>query len=114
MISYTDFDEFLKANETPISFVYYTEETRHLKVLLGNKLYKEYVDEVTRMLQSKAKTICENHWCSNLEEKDWESLNHNLFLKVSDLKNREVFSMVVIFEVNKKKDLEIEVSTIIA
>lgn len=113
MKSYTNFEDFLDSKFVPICFIFRLTTTRHLKVLLGNKLHNEYADEVTRKLLEIQKEICENHWCSSLNEIYWNDLKANLVSLVKTLKSKETIEVTVVYEIDDQKDLAVELSTII-
>ena len=111
MKSYTNFEDFLSSPSVPICFIFRLTTTRHLKVLLGNKLYEEYADEVVRKFLSLQKEITESHWCSSLDETYWKEIKVKIVTLVKSMKPQEVIDITLVYEIDEERELAVELST---
>lgn len=103
--------DFLKVKQGRSIFRYRLSNTRHLRILVGNKLYREYAETVTKRIRAMHDEICNAKLIATLPEKTWSKIQKRIFQLVSSIQPGERIRVTVLYEIDENFELTIEVRT---
>ena len=103
--------DFLKVKEGNSIYRYRLSNTRHLRVLVGNKLFKQYAETVTKRIKAMHDEICNGRLVISLPDDTWSKIQKRILNLVSTIQPGERIRVTVLYEIDENFDLTIEVRT---
>lgn len=113
MQKYTNLKAFLESEERQCSYYYRLSFNRHLKVLIGNHLFEEFVREVIFKLKSIQNKICFELKIVALPNKTWDKIRLKLLSRIKSLKAKENILIGMSFDLDDNYELSVELQTTI-
>ena len=108
---YTNLTNFLNSDERSIAYRFRLRNNSFHKLLVKNKYYGEYADEIVRKIKQKHDQIYQTLMIVPLPQSVWDRMRSKIRKKAAVLRNKEALYFTVKYELDDAYELVIELTT---